>query len=353
MVDEQQSSTIKKKVLIVRFSSLGDIVLTFPSIRLLKQNNYEIHYLTKESFKELLSLNSDVDRVLTVSNHIKIRDLINFIKNNLVNENYSNVIDLHNNLRSFLIRLFFKFQKNVQIVKISKERFKTILIFIFKSKISKLFKIKCKPKILLNVELINCLINNKINSEKFINEYKFNLPAQNSYAEKYNKIEKYIVISPDSLWSEKEWDINKFKEIAKYAKSKKYEVIWTASKRNDNIENELGLNLTGKTSLTELMNIVKFSSIVISNDSGIMHIAESFGIRSISIFGPTSKELGFSPHRVTSAMVESNLWCRPCSKSGKLCIRPMQRNLCLKIVNVENVIMNLNKMIGKNENLDL
>ena len=89
------------KVLIVRFSSIGDIVLTTPIIRCLKKqiNGIEIHYLTKENFKSVLDCNPYIDVLHTIKNDIS--EAIPSLKK----ENFDYVIDLHRNLRTLKLKL--------------------------------------------------------------------------------------------------------------------------------------------------------------------------------------------------------------------------------------------------------
>ncbi len=330
MADEQLSSTTKKKVLIIRFSSLGDIALTFPVVNFLKSHNFEVHYLTKDSFSDFIKLNKNCDSVKSVSNNIRFNDLINYVKNNFNNNEFDYVFDLHNNIRSFLVKLILKRKNNYNIYTISKQRLKTILNFIVKDRASKIFSFYCDLKINLNLNLVI----------QKLEYYKFD---QNIYFTQYNLISNYpykdyILISPDSLWRQKEWDLNKYLEVAKKLIDLNYNVIWTASKNISKIPDDYGINLTGKTNYEQLVSLVKNAKLVLSNDSGIMHIAESLNVKSVAIFGPTSRGLGFAPYLSSSLVIENDLWCRPCSKSGKLCYRPIRKNICLKNIQTEQVL---------------
>ena len=84
------------KVLVVRFSSIGDIVLTSSVVRCLKEQlpNAEIHFLTKVAFKSVLEHNSHLDKVITIQSSIKE------VTSDLKQEKYDHIVDLHNNLRT-------------------------------------------------------------------------------------------------------------------------------------------------------------------------------------------------------------------------------------------------------------
>ena len=87
------------KVLVVRFSSIGDIVLTSPIVRVLKkQKNAKIHFLTKSQYSSIVVNNLYIDKVITINKSLKE------VKEDLIEENYDYVIDLHNNIRSYGLR---------------------------------------------------------------------------------------------------------------------------------------------------------------------------------------------------------------------------------------------------------
>src|ERR1700743_3509113 len=89
------------KILVIRFSSMGDIIYTTPLVRCLKQQlpDSEIHFLTKPAFKYIYDANPHLDRLLLLKEHLN--DTIQEIKQ----EKYDYIIDLHSNLRTSLIKL--------------------------------------------------------------------------------------------------------------------------------------------------------------------------------------------------------------------------------------------------------
>ena len=89
------------KFLILRFSSIGDIVLTTPVIRCLKQQypDAEVHYATKKSYQSLLENNPYVDKVFVLEKSL------NYLLKQLKSERYDYIIDLHNNLRTTILKL--------------------------------------------------------------------------------------------------------------------------------------------------------------------------------------------------------------------------------------------------------
>ena len=96
------------------------------------------------------------------------------------------------------------------------------------------------------------------------------------------------------------------------------------------------LNLTGRTTLAELMEAIRPLKIFISNDSGPMHIAAALGVPAVGIFGPTTRELGFFPYGPGNKVIETQLACRPCALHGsRKC--PHGHFLCMRLLTVEEV----------------
>ena len=107
------------------------------------------------------------------------------------------------------------------------------------------------------------------------------------------------------------------------------------------------INLRGKTSLAESAYWLSRCSVVVANDTGLMHLADALGVPTVVIFGPTSGELGCLPYHPLSVNLEPELWCRPCSKNGEApCIRG--KRLCLDRIQVEDVLGAL-KTFGRPE----
>jgi len=96
------------------------------------------------------------------------------------------------------------------------------------------------------------------------------------------------------------------------------------------------INWVGELSIMESMSIIKNANLVLVNDTGMLHVAESFKVRTIAFFGPTTKDFGFYPYRDTTKVMEHDLDCRPCSIHGKKhCPNNM---LCLRHIKPEKVL---------------
>jgi len=152
-------------------------------------------------------------------------------------------------------------------------------------------------------------------------------------------------VNAGSAWPTKRWPAEKWARLIKLlSKESGGRVLMVGGpgekQWNAEIERlagpELCLNLTGKTSMPELMEAIRPLKVFISNDSGPMHIAAALGVPAVGIFGPTTRELGFFPYGPNNRVVETPLGCRPCALHGsRRC--PRGHFLCMRLLTVDEV----------------
>lgn len=297
-----------QKILIIRFSSIGDIVLTTPVIRCIKEQKpgIEIHYLTKRSFKGILEHNPYITKIHTIEKEVK--EVIEELKR----ENFDFVVDLHNNIRSIQVKRALGKPSS----SFKKLNFKKWLLVNFK--INKMPGVHVVDRYLKTVERLGIKNDDKgldyfIPQQDEINLSSLPPSHQNNYvgfvigAKHFTKqlpIEKIIAIckkinQPIILLGGKE-DIQRANEIEKGVGPTIY-------------------NACGKYNLNQSASLIKQAKKIISHDTGLMHIAAAFKKEIISVWGNTVPAFGFTPYfpDPQSKIVEvNNLSCRPCSKIG-------------------------------------
>lgn len=289
------------KILIIRLSSFGDIILTFPLIKHIKELFPEsrIDYITKDEYIQLVSANKDIDAFFTFGKN-SIKDLRKIIKS----RNYELIIDLHNNIRSIFLRLF----QNAKIVRYKKRNLKKFLLVLFKIN---LFK-----------EIIPVYNKYILAVAKIFTEIKTNyVTADLNIAQTAES--GYILMCPTSKHFTKTYPKEKFRDIAIKNQNQTFYLVSGNSQNEREIcgfiaDGNLNVkNLSGETDFNKLMSLIKNSKFVICNDSGILHLSESIGKKVIAIFGSTVREFGFYPQLKESVIIENqNLDCRPCSRAG-------------------------------------
>ncbi len=294
------------KILIIRFSSIGDIVLTTPVTRCLKlQLNAEIHYLTKPNFESILNTNPFINKV-----HVLDISLIAKAKE-LQAENFDFVIDLHNNIRTFI----FKKALGVKAYSFPKLNIEKFLFVNFK--VNKMPNIHIVERYFKPAEKLGITNDGKGLDYFLPTHFKFDYPID---------LDKpYITWAIGAQHFTKRFPIIKIIAICNKVnlpiyllggKDDETNGNEITSKTNGNV-----VNLCGKLSLHQSAYVVKKGQLLITNDTGLMHIGSAFQKRIISLWGNTTPAFGMYPYygnsQVKQTLFENNIInCRPCSKIG-------------------------------------
>lgn len=297
------------KILVIRFSSIGDIVLTTPVVRCLKEqlSGVEIHYVTKQQFVSVLQANTYIDKIHTIQKSIFE------ITTQLKKENFDAIIDLHHNIRTLKLKLILG-KKSYSFEKLNWEKFLMVQF-----KINNLPKAHIVERYLDTVKPLGIINDHKgldyFIPEKDIIKLEENLPTVflNGY---------YTLVVGGSYFT-KQIPLNKLKEIC--TKSSKPLVLLGGKDDSDTAEalhhlfKETTINLCGKINLNQSASVIQQAEKVITSDTGLMHIAAAFNKDIISLWGNTIPEFGMGPYlpSAQSKILEvENLNCRPCSKLG-------------------------------------
>lgn len=297
-----------KKILIIRFSSIGDIVLTTPVIRCLKkQLDVEIHYLTKTSFKGIMKNNPYVDVVHTIDKEISV-ELIEKLRG----EQYDFIADLHNNLRTFRLK---------RALKVEAKSFP-------KLNVQKWLLVNFKMKSMPNVHVVDRYMETithfgVVNDDKGL-DYFISEDAKVDLVRLPEKqVNGYVAVVIGGQHATKMMSTPKLIEVCD--KLNEPIVLLGGSEdanRGDEIVAAIGdkvFNACGKFKLDESASLVQQADWIITHDTGLMHIAAAFKKRIVSVWGNTVPELGMYPYQAhpQSKIVEvKGLSCRPCSKIG-------------------------------------
>ena len=297
-----------KKILIIRFSSIGDIVLTTPVIRCIKEQKpgVEIHFLTKSSFKSILENNPHLTKIHTIDKDVKE------VIAEMQKENFDFVVDLHNNIRSM--------QTKKALGKPS-SAFKKLN---FKKWVLVNFKIDNMPKAHVVDRYMDTVAQLGIKNDNKGLDYFIPLQDEVNVSSLPTTHQKeYIGFVIGAKHFTKQLPLEKIISICKKINKP---IILLGGKedvaRAEAIEKAVGstiYNACGKYNLNQSASIVKQASKIISHDTGLMHIAAAFKKEIISVWGNTVPSFGFTPYLPDpkSKIVEvKNLSCRPCSKIG-------------------------------------
>jgi len=316
------------KFLIIRFSSIGDIVLTTPVIRCLKQQvpDAEVHFLTKSSFLPVVQHNPYIDKIHLLAHSWEL--MIEELKS----ENYDYIIDLHHNTKTLRVKSALK-KKSFSFYKLNIEK------YIYTSlKLNILPKVHIVDRYLKTVESFG-VKNDGAGLDYFISKEeetkREDIPASHSAG--------FVACVIGAALGTKQWPVHKWKE---FCLQLNHPVILLGGPEDVTAGNEIAAiddvkvyNACGKFKLNESADLVRKAKLVVTNDTGLMHIAAAYKKPIISLWGNTVPSFGMTPYygvsMVPHTMVQVNkLWCRPCSKIGyKKC--PLGHFKCMEKIEVE------------------
>lgn len=297
------------KVLIIRFSSIGDIVLTTPVIRCLKQQLHganKVHFLTKKRFVPLIAENPYIDCI-----HAMESDVAEVIPE-LKQQEFHYVIDLHNNIRSLRV----------------KRALKTLTFSFNKLNIQKWFYVNTKIDIMPNVHIVDRYldaakplgIKNDHQGLDYFIPFKDQVDIAGLPAFLKNGFIGFVIGGsyPGKVLPEH--------KIAEVCKKLKTPVVLLGGPEDQKVGAAIAkafsnhvYNACGKFSINQSASLVKQADVVISHDTGLMHIAAAFKKKIISIWGATVPQFGMSPYLPGegSKIIEpKGVWDRPYSKLG-------------------------------------
>jgi ADP-heptose:LPS heptosyltransferase len=295
------------KFLILRFSSIGDIVLTTPVIRCLKQQypEAEVHFATKKSYKSLLENNPYVDKVFVLEK--SLNDLVNQLKS----DHYDYIIDLHNNLRTTIL----KFRLGVKSFSFDKLNFQKWIL------------VKFKKNLMPNVHIVDRYMKT-VESLGVKNDNKgldYFIPEQDEMPLDWlpeNFRNGYAVYAIGGQHETKKLPLNKMIELCQTIQ---LPLVLIGGKEDSVISEQLSVisknslifDTCGKCNLNQSASLIKNSKVVYTHDTGMMHVAAALKKKVISIWGNTVPAFGMYPYQTDFEVIENKyLHCRPCSKIG-------------------------------------
>lgn len=321
------------KILIVRFSSIGDIVLTTPVIRAINQQrpDIEIHYLTKKAFKAILENDARIQKTFLIEKNIEE------VLPELIAEKYDHVFDLHNNLRT----LKLKRKLGVPNTAFKKMNIEKWLLVNFKIKMREVHVVNRYFNAIISLNVLNDEKNGSVVLPETFSINSIGLQTKN-----------YVAVAIGAQFLTKVMPAEGLSEILKGIEAPIVLIGGPEdAKRADKIIELLNgktavINAVNKCKLMDSVEIVRQAKVVLTHDTGLMHFAASFNVPIVSIWGNTLPALGFAPYypnqpeMYTIHEVE-NLSCRPCSKIGfQAC--PKKHFNCMQLQNKKAIAQDVN-----------
>lgn len=297
------------KILVIRFSSIGDIVLTTPVIRCLKQQiqNVEIHFYTKKSFSSIAESNPYIDRVHVLPEKGLIADSLKGLR-------FDHIVDLHCSLRSRIVRNKLS-GKSFGFPKLNFRKF-----LLVKFGINTLPDVHIVDRYFEAVDELGVKNDNQ--------GLDFFIPPQDKIApEALPQTHRtgYTALVTGATYATKRLPLHKLAELAASIEGP---VVVLGGKTDieagEYLEKAFSekapgkiFNACGKFNLNQSASLLQQANVVFSHDTGLMHIAAALKKPVVSIWGNTVPEFGMYPYKTEFKVIENKgLSCRPCSKLG-------------------------------------
>jgi ADP-heptose:LPS heptosyltransferase len=324
------------KILLIRFSSLGDVVLQTATIKWLKDRfgaGLEIYFLTSKEFAPLLAGHDSIKEVITYDRRAGegLWGLARRLKNRY---SFDLLFDVHATTRSALLRLFLF---SIPRLTIDKRRLERLVLQVpgLSKKWWRWNFLGLTPQVQRIPQDFHGLFHAPM-PEVLPLTFTPPLPTLSHPRD-------YVVLAPVASFSSKHWPVTSYVTLAqKILQETSLDVVIVAGPTDTHceafkaIDSERLLNLQGKTKLLESAAWLQGARAVVGNDSGMNHIAEACGVKVVTLFGPTHEAFGFAPHLPGSKALSHDLWCRPCSATGaRECFRA--EKLCLTLTTPDQV----------------
>jgi heptosyltransferase-2 len=333
-------------VLIIRLSSLGDIVLTTPVLRLLREHcpAARIDFLVKTEYQDVLYAHPCVDRLLLFDACQPLWMTLRAMRQT----RYDVVLDLHRTLRSGVLSWGLAARRRLAYGKRTLRR--ALLVHLgwntlramtsvpelYAAPLRRLGILAPLPALELHVDF---------ESQEAVQQYlKQTLPESLACP--------LLAVAPGARWPTKRWPVDRFASVAQeLARQHQAAVVILGDAHDAPLAQELyqqlairrRINSTGQLSLRHTAALLQRCRLLLCNDSGLMHMAAALGVPVVTIFGPTVQEFGFYPFRARAQVVSQELPCRPCSTKGsQRC--PRSHHDCMQRVTREQVFTAVQQM---------
>ncbi|MDP3732603.1 MAG: lipopolysaccharide heptosyltransferase II, partial [Candidatus Omnitrophota bacterium] len=345
-IDVYRDALSNFRILIIKFSSLGDIILSTAALRAIRQkflHNYKISFLVGEESKDLLFNCPYIDELLVCDFKNRDKGMAGLLKlaRLLRKKNFDIVIDLQNNRKSHILS-FFTLALNRY--GYDNKKFGFLLNHRIKDEKPMIDPVTHQFRILKMLDI-------DLESPKL---ELWPAPEDRSYIDEFLKSEWLsanqmlvgINISASSRWVSKNWPLHHIAKLCEELSHRDIRVVITGTEKDlpqaNLLMNKLKdikiINACGKTSVNQLACLIKKCAVFISPDSAPLHVAASEGVPFIALFGATSPQRHLPPVK-ECVVLKKDLACSPCYKSE------CKTTKCMESIKPEEVLEAVDKLL--------
>lgn len=339
-----------RKALLIRFSSIGDVIQCMSVATRLKEFECEVHWATRSDLADLVRQHPFVDHVWSLDRKQGLLGLFKLIWE-LRAENYTHIYDAHNNLRSAIISLFLRWPLHpwawsyeVLFLKKPKNRWWRFLLFNFR--INRFQQPFSGQRDLLEPLKAWGLSEELPNPPQILIDDGAS-PRVKEWLKSHLFPLQYVVLCPSASYELKRWPLTHWQHLIEQNPNLNFLVLGGPQDQfiDELVEARKGqlLKSIGRLSLSESVAAISMAQAVVSNDTGLLHVAEQLGKKAIALMGPAP--FGF-PSRQSTLVLEIELPCRPCSKHGQGPCRNKNYHQCLADIKPNFVSQQLEKILA-------
>lgn len=337
-----------RRFLVIRLSAMGDVLLATPLVRWLKNRfpEADIDFLVKKPYEPLLRANQHLHRVLAFDT--EERGGFWRVLKQIRGGGYDFVVDLQASPRSAVLRFFSGIPKKACY---RPGRWKRFLLVHFRLDVYG--KVRPVPLRYLDAVFSWGVEDDGLGLELEVREETNQSVSAILKERGIGKNEKIVALAPGAGRATKRWLVEGFAEVGSYWGRKGKRIVLLGGEGDREVCASVSgrmtsppLDLSGMLSLQQTAALLQKVELLLTNDSGVMHLGSALGRRVVAIFGPTTHHLGFTPFRIPSVVVERFLSCRPCSYHGtNVC--PEGHFKCMKEIRSSDVIRAAERLLAE------
>ncbi|MBI1966457.1 MAG: glycosyltransferase family 9 protein, partial [Gemmatimonadetes bacterium] len=298
------------RVLVVRFSSIGDILLTTPLLRALRRRHPEaaVVYVTKRAMAPLVADNPHVSQVLALEPGEPVRHLAARLR--LLAPTYG--LDLHGSVRSRALRLLV----GCRWAGYRKRKLARTLLISTKLDLYG-HHVPVPERYFAAARQLD------VRPDGGPPEFHLGAGARERVArwlgEKRLTAAPVAALAPGAAHATKRWPVTHWTALTERLAAAGYRVVVVGGPEDRGVAQQIGapaVSAAGEFSLQETGALLAHAKVLVSGDTGVMHMATGVGTPVVALFGPTVEPFGFFPYRARAAVLQRPLDCRPCSAMG-------------------------------------
>lgn len=331
-------------ILVVRFSSIGDVLLTTPLLRAIRTKwpGARVTMLTRRQFVPLVSDNPNLTGVLEVAPDDGIRELARLIRR----AEYTHILDLQGGLRTAPLRLL----AGGPWTGYSHRRLARELLIRFKHD-------AYKDDVPVPERYFEAAAGLGVVPDGGPPEFFLDPASEASAAAWLGRADvgtrrPLVAVAPGAAHATKRWPVERWVELVRQVAGTCADIVALGGPEDAAVGAEIAArsgtgvaSAAGELSLQETGAVLKRAAALVSGDTGVMHMATGVGTPVVALFGPTVRQFGFFPYGARASVVERDLGCRPCSSHGtEEC--PLGHHRCMREIEPALVLATLTRALA-------